>query len=89
MLNRRQFLAAGLAVVAAKGARQTADTAHLTLGGIDPGGLIRHHYSRVTALHWKDTPAKYRGQHGPTPSREGHNRVNPYKNLGTGFGVAT
>ena len=62
----------------------TADTAHLTLGGIDPVRLISDHYSRVAALHWKDTPAKYRGQHGPTPSREEHNRVNLYKNLGTG-----
>ena len=62
----------------------TADTAHLTLGGIDPVRLIRDHYPRVAALHWKDTPAKYRGQRGPTPSREEHNRVNLYKNLGTG-----
>ncbi len=62
----------------------TADTAHLTLGGIDPVRLIRRHYSRVAALHWKDTPAKYHGRRGPTPSRDEHSRVNLYKNLGTG-----
>jgi inosose dehydratase len=62
----------------------TPDTAHLTLGGIDPVKLISKHYDRVAALHWKDTPAKYRGHHGPTASREEHQRVNLYKNLGTG-----
>ncbi|MDA2937377.1 sugar phosphate isomerase/epimerase [Acidobacteria bacterium AH-259-A15] len=62
----------------------TTDTAHLTLGGIDPVKFIRKHYRRVAALHWKDTPAKYRGHRGPTASQEEHRRVNLYKNLGTG-----
>lgn len=61
-----------------------ADTAHLTLGGMDPLRIIRDYYPRVAALHFKDTEAKYRGHTGPTPSRELHRKVNLYKNLGTG-----
>lgn len=60
------------------------DSAHLTLGGMDPVELIRDYFPRVTALHWKDTFSKYRGYTGPTPTREEHRRVNLYKNLGAG-----
>ena len=62
----------------------TVDTAHLTLGGVDPVKLLSTHYDRVAAIHWKDAPSKYRGHHGPTPSPQEHERVNLYKKLGTG-----
>ena len=61
-----------------------ADTAHLTLGGMDPVGIIRDYYSRVAAIHFKDTEARYRGHRGPTPTQEEHRKVNLYKNLGAG-----
>jgi inosose dehydratase len=60
------------------------DTAHLTLGGMDPLQIIRDYYPRVTAVHFKDTEAKYRGYHGTTPTQEEHQKVNLYKNLGAG-----
>ncbi len=60
------------------------DTAHLTLGGMDPVKIIRDYYPRVAALHFKDTEAKYRGYKGPTPTQEEHKKVNLYKNLGAG-----
>ena len=62
----------------------TADTAHLTLGGINPVDVVQHHFDRVEALHFKDTEAKYRGYTGPTPTQEEHQKVNLYKILGTG-----
>jgi inosose dehydratase len=62
----------------------TADTAHLTLGGISPVDLVKHHFGRVEALHFKDTEPKYRGYTGPTPTQEEHQQVNLYKILGTG-----
>lgn len=60
------------------------DTAHLTLGGMDPARIVREYYARVAAVHFKDTEAKYRGYTGPTPTQEEHRKVNLYKNLGTG-----
>lgn len=60
------------------------DTAHLTLGGMDPVRIIRQNYARVAAIHFKDTEPKYRGFRGPTPTREEHQRVNLYKNCGAG-----
>lgn len=60
------------------------DTAHLTLGGMDPLRIIKEYYPRVAAIHFKDTEAKYRGYKGPTPSQEEHRKVNLYKNLGAG-----
>ena len=62
----------------------TADTAHLTLGGINPVDVVQHHFDRVEALHFKDTEPKYRGYTGPTPTQEEHQKVNLYKILGTG-----
>lgn len=62
----------------------TADTAHLTLGGISPVDIVQHHFDRVEALHFKDTEPKYRGYTGPTPTREEHDKVNLYKLMGTG-----
>ena len=61
-----------------------ADTAHLTLGGMDPEKIIGDHYDRVAALHFKDTESKYLGHTGPTPTRELHRKVMLYKNLGAG-----
>ena len=60
------------------------DTAHLTLGGMDPVEIIRDYYPRIAAIHFKDTEKKYRGFKGPTPTREEHQKVNLYKNLGAG-----
>jgi inosose dehydratase len=60
------------------------DTAHLNLGGGDPLELIRQYYDRVSAIHWKDTKAAYRGFTGPTPTREEHAREILYKDLGAG-----
>ena len=61
-----------------------ADTAHLTLGGMDPVAILRDYWPRVAAVHFKDTEAKYRGHKGPTPTQEEHRRVNLYKNCGAG-----
>ena len=65
-----------------------ADTAHLTLGGIDPVKFVRDWYPRIAGVHLKDTEPKYSvakaGWKGPAPSREEHARVNLYKNFGTG-----
>jgi inosose dehydratase len=63
------------------------DTGHATLGGIDPVRCLRDYYSRIAAIHLKDTEAKYNtanGWKGPAPSEEEHNKVNLYKRLGTG-----
>jgi len=61
-----------------------ADTAHLTLGGMDPLQIIKDYFPRVAAVHFKDTEPKYRGHRGPTPTTEEHKKVNLYKNLGAG-----
>jgi inosose dehydratase len=63
------------------------DTGHATLGGIDPVKCLRDYYTRIAAIHLKDTEPKYstaNGWKGPAPSEEEHNRVNLYKRLGTG-----
>lgn len=60
------------------------DTAHLTLGGMDPVQIVKDYFSRIAAIHFKDTEAKYRGYQGPTPTQEEHRKVNLYKNLGAG-----
>jgi len=60
------------------------DTAHLVLGGMDPVKVVREHYSRIVAVHIKDTEAKYRNWRGPTPTKEQHAQASLYKPLGTG-----
>ncbi len=46
----------------------TADTAHLTLGGMDPLRIITDYYPRVAEIHYKDCLPKYRGNTvSPTP----------------------
>ncbi len=60
------------------------DTAHLTLGGMDPVEVLSENYKRVVAVHIKDTEAKYRNWKGPVPTQQQHAQANLYKPLGTG-----
>jgi inosose dehydratase len=60
------------------------DTAHLVLAGMDPVKVLRDNYSRIVAVHIKDTDAKYRNWRGPTPTREQHKERNLYRVLGSG-----
>jgi inosose dehydratase len=62
----------------------TVDTAHYRLGGSDPEQFIREHFDRVAALHFKDTPLKYRDHTGATPTREEHQENNLYPPMGAG-----
>jgi inosose dehydratase len=39
----------------------TADTAHLTLGGMDPLQMIRDYWPRIAEIHYKDAPKHLRG----------------------------
>ena len=39
----------------------TADTAHLTLGGMDPFQILKDYWPRVTEVHYKDAPTHLRG----------------------------
>jgi inosose dehydratase len=39
----------------------TADTAHLTLGGMDPIKVIKDYWPRIAEIHYKDAPRKLRG----------------------------
>lgn len=64
----------------------TADTAHLTLGGMDAAGIIEEFFPRVAHIHLKDCEARYRGNTA-TPSRAQHDQASVYKNLGLGGGV--
>lgn len=64
----------------------TTDTAHLTLGGMDPVKIISDYFPRVAEVHLKDTYAKYRGNTS-TPTREMHRQASLYCNLGVGGGV--
>jgi inosose dehydratase len=60
------------------------DTAHLTLGGMNPLHIMTDYFPRIAAIHFKDTDAKYRGYTGSTPTHEEHRKANLYKNLGSG-----
>ena len=60
------------------------DTAQINLGGGDPFELIRTYYDRISAVHWKDSKAEYRGYTGPTPTQEMHQQEILYKDLGAG-----
>lgn len=65
----------------------TLDTAHASLGGIDPVKCLRDYYDRVAHVHLKDCEPKYsagNGWNGPAPSREEHQKTNLYKRLGAG-----
>ncbi len=60
------------------------DTAQINLGGGDPVKIITDYYDRISAIHWKDSKASYRGYTGPTPSRAEHEKEILYKDLGSG-----
>jgi sugar phosphate isomerase/epimerase len=63
------------------------DTAHLALGGMDPVAVLRDHWARVAAVHFKDCDPKYRydrGWRGPAPSQLYHEKTNLYLNFGAG-----
>ncbi len=60
------------------------DTAHLTLGGMDPVAVVKRHFDRIVAVHIKDTDAKYRNWKGHTPTKEEHAKASLYKPLGSG-----
>lgn len=62
----------------------TLDTAQVNLGGGDPLQIMADYYDRLTAVHFKDSEAKYRGYTGPTPTREMHEEKILYKDLGAG-----
>jgi inosose dehydratase len=60
------------------------DTAHLSLGGMDPVKLVRENWSRVIAIHIKDTDPKFRGGKVTPTKEELGNMGLLYKTLGTG-----
>jgi inosose dehydratase len=60
------------------------DTAHMVLGKMDPVKVLRQNYSRIVAIHLKDTDAKYRGWTGPTPTQDEHRKHNLYQPMGSG-----
>jgi inosose dehydratase len=62
----------------------TADTAHLTLGGMDALKIVTDYYPRIAELHYKDCLPKYRGNsQSPTPEMH-HQGVGLYLDLGAG-----
>jgi sugar phosphate isomerase/epimerase len=61
----------------------TADTAHLTLGGMDPVKIISDYFPRIAEFHYKDCDPAYRGN-SSTPTQEMHQRKTLYLNLGAG-----
>ena len=62
----------------------TTDTAHLTLGGMDPLRIISDYWPRVAEIHYKDCLPKYRGNsQSPTPEMH-HQGVGLYLDLGAG-----
>ena len=60
------------------------DTAHFVLAGMDPVKMLQKYYSRVVAIHLKDTDAKYRHWRGPTPTQAEHREHNLYQPVGSG-----
>jgi inosose dehydratase len=60
------------------------DTAHFALAKMDPVKFLQDHYSRIVAIHLKDTDAKYRNWKGPTPTQEEHRKRNLYQPMGSG-----
>jgi len=65
-----------------------ADTAHLSLGGIDPVKFVNDWFPRIVDVHLKDVEQKYSpanaGWTGPAPSKEEHARASLYKEFGAG-----
>ena len=60
------------------------DTAHFVLAGMDPVKMVQKYYSRVVAIHLKDTDRKYRNWSGPTPTQAEHREHNLYQPVGSG-----
>lgn len=61
----------------------TADTAHLTLGGMDPLGIMREYFPRIAEIHYKDCDPKYIGN-TETPTQKMHAEKSLYLDLGAG-----
>jgi sugar phosphate isomerase/epimerase len=61
----------------------TTDTAHLTLGGMDPVKIISDYFPRIAEVHLKDTYPKYRNNTS-TPTQAEHHQASLYHNLGAG-----
>ena len=60
------------------------DTAHFALAKMDPVKMLQKYYSRIVAIHLKDTDAKYRHWTGPTPTQAEHREHNLYQPMGSG-----
>jgi sugar phosphate isomerase/epimerase len=82
-LEREHELRTVMATTDPKYVWLTADTAHLTLGGMDAVQIINDYYPRIAEVHLKDTDPKYRGNRS-TPTREEHRERSLYHKLGTG-----
>ena len=61
----------------------TTDTAHLTLGGMDPVKIVNDYYPRIAEVHLKDTYPRFRGNTA-TPTQAEHRQASLYHNLGAG-----
>jgi sugar phosphate isomerase/epimerase len=61
----------------------TADTAHLTLGGMDPVKIFQDYFPRIAEIHYKDCDPVYRGN-TQTPTQAMHQHKTLYLNLGSG-----
>ena len=61
----------------------TADTAHLTLGGMDPVPVFRENFGRIAEIHYKDCDPVYRANK-VTPTQEMHRAKTLYLNMGAG-----
>jgi inosose dehydratase len=61
----------------------TADTAHLTLGGMDPVKIFQDYFARIAEIHYKDCDPQYRGN-TMTPTQQMHRDKTLYLNLGAG-----
>lgn len=61
----------------------TADTAHLTLGGMDPVKIFQDYFVRIAEIHYKDCDPQYRGN-TMTPTQQMHRDKTLYLNLGAG-----
>ena len=61
----------------------TTDTAHLTLGGMDPLKIMSDYFPRIAEVHYKDCDPKYRGN-TKSPTQADHWKSSLYLNLGAG-----
>jgi sugar phosphate isomerase/epimerase len=46
--------------------------------------MLKDHWSRIVAIHLKDTDPKYRHWTGPTPTQAEHRAHNLYQPMGSG-----